>query len=643
MLKALFVCCGFFGSFLCYGQLDTSRVEYIKVFFNEAVDTSVALPGNKANGMSDMIQILVERIDNAKLSVDLAAYDLQNMRIGSALANAARRGVRVRVVTDVIHRNHSPRFCQPMWDTLRKAGIYSIDDSGTIYKPDGSIDSLPKKLPNSGANMHHKFAVIDALSNDPNDDFLWTGTMNLTYTGPWNTNSTLLIKDSGITNAYFKEFEQLWGSSTAIPDPEKARFHKAKHHLNTNIHWVNNTKVEVYFSPMNYDKTMPSISARISDLINNYAQHDAHFLAFAISPSIPISQALWERSGRGEINLKGVIDPAFYARYQKQGAIWGLPEAGYGKRQILPAKEIRKLHAKTLLLDANYPYPEQHTAITITGSYNFSNSAEFVNDENCLIIHDNLITNQYYQDFMGVLNRSKEISHHRFPQIDTSLYYSEFKVKDGNTLEVELTTNLRYPIRLLGVDAPSIWSGYKDSTYYFAHQSKNYLNELLKGANLHVIGKNGQLPEHRFGAYYGYVFATKNDSTFFVNRHLIENGLAQLHTKHYLETDSTENFTLYEVTARTLGRGIWEDESKIGTKVNRPDKAPSNVTFPIYLPEASIEELTALPSIGPARAQLIFDYIQEKRGKIKRLEELERIKGIGSATIEKIREYILLE
>jgi endonuclease YncB( thermonuclease family) len=584
-----------------------------------------------------MIQVIVDLINSAKYSVDLVAYDLQNMRVGSALADAKRRGCRVRVITDIIHREHAPRFNIPMWDTLRSTGIISFDDAGTIYWPDGRIEALPKKLPNSGANLHHKFAVIDKLSDDPDDYYVWTGTMNLTYTGPWNTNSTLLIKDSGIALTYFEEFEQLWGSSSEIPNAEKARFHKAKQPVSNNIHWVNDTKVEVYFSPMNYDKSMPSISERITALISTYAKHDAHFLAFAISPNIPISQALWERSGRGEIQLKGVIDPAFYSRYQKQGAIWGIPEAGYGSRQVLSGKEIRKLHAKTLLLDANYPYPDKHTAITITGSYNFSVSAENSNDENCLIIHNNLITNQYYQDFMGVFNRAKGMSQHRTPPMDTTFRYDRFKVKDGNTIEVELTTNLRYPIRLLGVKAPYIWAGHKDSTFYFANDSKNYLSNLLKDATLHILGKNGQIPEHRYGAYYGYIYASRNDSVIFVNQALLENGHAQFQPKHFLEKDSTESFMLYEVTARTLKKGIWEDEAMIGTKLFRPEKASSNITFPIYLPTATIEELTALPTIGPARAQLIFDYIQDKKGKLKRLEELENIKGIGPATIEKIR------
>src|SRR5690554_983771 len=174
MKKLLLTLSLFCASSLLAAHKDTSKVEWIKVYFNSASDHSFALPDNKANDLHDLIQPLVDRIDSAKYSVDLVAYDLQNMRVGHALANAARRGVRVRVITDIIHRSHAPRFLEPMWDTLRAAGIYNIDDSGTIYHPDGSIITLPEKLPNSGANMHHKFAIFDIINDDPEDDYLWT-------------------------------------------------------------------------------------------------------------------------------------------------------------------------------------------------------------------------------------------------------------------------------------------------------------------------------------------------------------------------------------------------------------------------------------------------------------------------------------
>ena len=278
MKKLLFIFFLVYSSTLIAAQKDTSQIEWIKVFFNNTADHSFALPGNEAQDLWDMIQPLVDRIDSAKVSVDLVAYDLQNMRVGHALANAKRRGVRVRVITDIIHRNHAPKFTQPMWDTLRAAGIFNIDDSGTIYAPDGRIIELYEKLPNSGANMHHKFAVFDLLNEDPEDDYLWTGTMNITYTGPWNTNATLLIKDSGLAGVYGEEFQQMWGSDTEIPNAKTARFHKDKRNVSQNVHYVNDIKVEAYFGPIDRRKSKPSISSRITELINDYARHDVHFL-----------------------------------------------------------------------------------------------------------------------------------------------------------------------------------------------------------------------------------------------------------------------------------------------------------------------------------------------------------------------------
>ena len=621
---------------------DTSKVEYIKAYFNAPSDHSYAFEGNKSNDNWDMIGVLVDQINAAKYSVDLVAYDLQNMRVGSALAQAKRRGCRVRVITDIIHREHAPRFTQPMWDTLRKAGIISFDDSGTIYWPDGRIEELPKRLPNSGANMHHKFAVIDALSNDPDDLFLWTGTMNITYTGPWNTNATLLIKDSGIAKAYLEEFEQMWGNSGDEPDPSNARFHKDKQNVSQNIHYVNDSRVEVYFGPMNREKTKPSISRRVTELINDYAKHDARFLAFAISPNIPISEALLKRSGRGEIILQGVIDPAFYARYKKNNDIWARPEAAFGNRLILPGKEIRKLHSKTLLIDAEYPYPEKHKALTITGSYNFSKAAEEANDENILMIFDNLITNQYYQDFMGVMSRAKGESYHQYPEMNPDEWYNHFRIKDGQHIQVEFTTNFPYPVSLLGVKTPRSWGGHADSTYFYSEEAKNKLKELTKGAKIKVVGPFGDVPVHRYGKYYGYVLADNGEEIIHINKAMLLAGMGEYSEYYKQHPDSIEVFKEAVNLAQTSKSGMWNFPEQVGTKVLTSDAAFKENLFPLNINTATQKELEFLPTVGPGRAKIIIDY-REKKGKFKSIEELERIKGIGPATIEKLRPLIILE
>jgi phosphatidylserine/phosphatidylglycerophosphate/cardiolipin synthase-like enzyme len=49
-----------------------------------------------------------------------------------------------------------------------------------------------------------------------------------------------------------------------------------------------------------------------------------------------------------------------------------------------------------MIADAEFPY---WNSITLTGSHNWSNSAENSNNENTLIVRDGNITNQYLQEF----------------------------------------------------------------------------------------------------------------------------------------------------------------------------------------------------------------------------------------------------
>jgi competence ComEA-like helix-hairpin-helix protein len=642
MMKNLVSILIIFCSTINWGQQDTSSVEFIQPYFNAPCDTSFAYPNNMAKCNWDMIGVLVDQIDAAKYSVDLVAYDLQNMRIGEALARAARRGVKVRVITDVIHREHAPRFTKPMWDTLRANGIISFDDSGTIYWPDGRIESLPKRLPNSGANMHHKFAVIDRKSKDPNDWYIWTGTMNITYTGPWNTNATLLIKDSGIANAYFEEFTQMWGSEGMEPNPRRARFHKDKLNVSQNVHYVNDTKVEVYFGPMDRNKTKPSISERITFILNNYLRHDANFLAFAISSNIPISEALITRSARGEINLNGIIDPAFYSRYRNNNDFWARPEARFGNRKIMPGKEVRKLHSKTMILDAEYPYPEKHKAVTITGSYNFSKAAEQANDENILIIYSNEVANLYYQDFMGVMSRAKGESEHQFPSIDHTQWYDYSRVNDGQVVEVELATKFPYPVQLLGVKVPRMWAGHKDSTYFYAEEARDYLRKITDGRSLRIIGGKNENATHRYGKYHGYILAANEKDTIHVNYEMIKAGYGAYNEYYFQPEDSVVKFRKAEEFAKVNKLGIWSYPEKIGSVIQTSEAAYKENLFPLNINTASLKDLTFLPTVGPGRAEMIIKY-REKKGHFKKPEDLERIKGIGPATVEKLKPLIIFE
>ena len=74
------------------------------------------------------------------------------------------------------------------------------------------------------------------------------------------------------------------------------------------------------------------------------------------------------------------------------------------------------------------------------------------------------------------------------------------------------------------------------------------------------------------------------------------------------------------------------------TAAFRPTPKPFDPNAPIDINSASAAELEDLPGIGPALAGRIADS-RERDGPFTSVDDLERIAGIGSATIEKLRPY----
>lgn len=400
---------------------------FIQVYFNHRQDaTPYTEPYRHLERSGDNLEsVIIEAIAEAKSTVDLAVQELNLPLVAKALVQSQAAGVRVRVILD---NNYSRSISQLKPSAISKLSprdrqkyrqLFELIDSdrdgrlsdSEIAQQDAIVILERAKIPliddtadgSKGSGlMHHKFMVIDGKT-------VVTGSANFTLSGihgdfdnlatRGNINHLLKITNDRVARLFTREFDYMWGDGVGGNSDSKFGLAKPWRPLET-VSWEN-TKVQLQFAPTSSTKDWNiSTNGAIARILNE-AEKSIDLALFVFSEQ-KLADVLQQQHERG-VEIKGVFDPGFAYRYysevldmlgvtlyfrckaeadnnpwQDLGTV-GTPNLVFGD----------KLHHKFATVDRQ---------MVITGSQNWSQAANQINDETVLIIDNPTVARHFQQE-----------------------------------------------------------------------------------------------------------------------------------------------------------------------------------------------------------------------------------------------------
>ena len=177
----------------------------------------------------------------------------------------------------------------------------------------------------------------------------------------------------------------MWGAEGMTPDAANAKFGPDKT-WNTPVDFlVGGVPVELYFSPS--DGTTNAIREEIEA-----ADSEFEFALLAFTRD-DLGDAIAQLGESFFVNPIGAIEQVNTTGSEYENLL----SSGV---QVYHHNISDDLHHKYAIVDHASP---ANDPVVITGSHNWSSSAENVNDENTVIVHDARVANLYHQEFQGIL------------------------------------------------------------------------------------------------------------------------------------------------------------------------------------------------------------------------------------------------
>ncbi len=284
-------------------------------------------------------EILAAAIGTVTRTLDIAAFEWNSPALTTAVADAARRGVRVRMVVD---DEHTMQDTDTTIQTVISAGANVVDDERS-------------------ALMHNKFMILDSTT-------VWTGSWNYTVNDTYrNNNNALALRSRNAVAIYQAEFDEMFANGSFGPRSTRGA---------NQTFTQDGTPVQIYFAAE--DDVVGALRTTLSG-----ATRSIRFMSFSFTLE-DVGQVLLDRAAAG-VSVTGIFETT--GSETRFSELTPLFCAGLDARQD---GGPFVLHHKVFIVDER---------IVIAGSFNFSAGARDSNDENMFIITDPDLAAQYIAEF----------------------------------------------------------------------------------------------------------------------------------------------------------------------------------------------------------------------------------------------------
>lgn len=305
-------------------------------------------------GAADNLEeTIVTFIDGTKETLDIAVQELECEPIARAIVRARQRGVTIRMVLEGDYLRAEKAVSDPFNLTLEEKNDSNRYLISALWRAGIEVrtDYNPKIF-------HQKFIVRD---RDGTRAALLTGSANFTDTDTHtNLNHIVIIKGKSAASEYAQEFAEIWdgtfGDKRLRHEPKPASFRVSK------------IGMKVVFAPDH----MPEMEI-MKQMLKARERIDFAIFTFARSSGIDDTMIALSKGG---MPIRGIADAG--QGNQSWAASHDLAENGIDF--YLAGKSgtgLRKLHHKLIVIDGQ---------VTIIGSFNYTEPANLLNDENIIVI-----------------------------------------------------------------------------------------------------------------------------------------------------------------------------------------------------------------------------------------------------------------